>query len=266
MSAYSQYIIDAFDHLGYEDSQLAIEQFVQRWGSLEPALFPRVLRKGQGQDVAVALYVVGAMKGTQARELLLPYLKSVKPMERWTSALSLGETREEQALPVLARSLTEYLPPKGRPSFEGDDLWFYNGLRLIILILLAEWARPDIVPALLVAFDVFRQQEQACQEEHQIARRYWRWCQGRVMYALGWQNRFDLLASLKVPEQTRQGMAVYQVLGYLQAHTMYPDVFTRNWRSQNGLQERIMNVLQERLALSEEEQKRYVASYKELQW
>ena len=266
MSKYPQYILDAFGYLGYEEKEVVIEQFVQRWGGLELDLFPRVLQEGQGQDVVVALFVVGTTRSAVARELLVPYLKSVKPMERWMSALSLGRMHDERALLLLLSLLTQCLPPPERPSFSGDDLWIYNSWRLAILLLLAEWERPDTVPALLVAFDVFRQQEQMCQEEHQMARRYWRWCQGEVMYALGWQNRFDLLADLDVPEQTRQSMAVYQALGYLHAHTMYPDVFTRNWRSQSGLQERIMTVLHERLALSEEEQKHYVASYKELQW
>jgi hypothetical protein len=261
-----EYVIYAFEQAGYEDYELNIEAFVSRWGGLEIETFARVLKEGQGEDRILAIFAIGFTRSPWTRELLLPFLHSAVPIEQCASALCLGKMREEQALPVLVSMLTEFFPPKEWPSFEGDDLWFYNGCRLEALLILAEWARPEIVPALLDALQAFRHLEQLIPEQHTIPRRYWRWCQGRVMYALGWLGRFDVLTTLRAEEPMLSSRKVYLALGYLHAHLAYPDVFTRGFRALPGLREQVMGVLKEQFGLSAEEQEHCLTAYAETNW
>ncbi len=266
MSNWPDYVKYAFGQLGYENYEDGTEPFVNRWGGLDLETFARVLREGQGDDAVLAIFALGSTGKSWARELLLPFLQSARPMERWASALCLGKMREEQALPVLIRTLTEFFPPKEWPSFEGDGLWLYNDWRLQTILTLAEWARPEAVSALLDALQAFWQLEHLIPERHTVPRRYWRWCQGRVVYALGWLGRFDVLNTLKGADATLDGWRVYLALGYLHAHVDYPDVFTRSWRTQPGLREKVIGVLKEQLGLSEEEQERCLNSYREIKW
>ena len=141
MSHWPDSVSYAFEQLGYEDYEEPLALFVKRWGGLDVETFARVLKEGQGDDSVLAIFALGSTGKPWACELLLPFLQSAQPMERWASAVCLGKMREEQALPVLLRTLTEFFPPKEWPSFQGDGLWLYNGWRLQIILILAEWAR-----------------------------------------------------------------------------------------------------------------------------
>lgn len=265
MAQWPQYVTHAFKQLGYEDYATNIEAFANRWGGLEIEVFVRTLKEGHGQDKILAIFAIGFMSNTWARELLIPFLKSTQPMERWASALCLGKMKEEQAVPILINMLTEFFPPKEWPSYEGDDLWFYNGCRLETIFILMGWDSPEVVGALRNALQAYKHLEQLVPEHITTARRYWRGCQERVMYTLGYLGHFEVLSeivkALDIVQPTLSSWRVYVALGSLQAHKTYPDVLRRSIPRKSELREQVMAVLHEQFGLSSEEQERCLAYY-----
>ena len=100
-------------------------------------------------------------------------------------------------------------------------------------------------------------------EKGVVSIRYWRECQNRIVYALGWLERFEALNDLEVDvaASLSENWKVYLALGYLHIHTHYPQVFISTWRSLPGVREQVVEVLKEQLGLSEEEQKRCLDAY-----
>src|SRR5579885_2064508 len=186
-------------------------------------------------------------------------------LHRW-GGLELGKMKDEQAFPLLLAMLTEFLPPKEWPSSMGDGLWLYNSWRELIVLILAEWAQPEAVPALLEALTVYRQIEQLIPESIRTARRYWRYCQGKVMYALGWLGRFDILAALDATEPVLSSWKVHLALGYLHAHLDYPEVFTRVLRIKPALYKRVGEVLTEKYGFTKEQMEKCLAAFEDLKW
>jgi len=67
-------------------------------------------------------------------------------MERWASALALGEMKNEHALPVLVQLLDDFLPPQINPlELEGGIYLFWH---IKIATLLGNWERGELAPAL----------------------------------------------------------------------------------------------------------------------
>jgi hypothetical protein len=252
--------------MGWEDFTKEIEAFIKRWHGLDIESLMRVLKEGQGEDRVLAIFAVGKLRSPRSRELLLPFLRSSQPMERWASALELGRMKEEAAFPILLNMLTEFFPPKEWPSFEGDGLWIYNGWRLDALLLLAEWTRPDAIPSLLAALSGYNQLEQLIPESITTARRYWRQCQEQVMYTLGWLGYFEALPqmvkALSIVQPTLSSWRVFLALGSLHAHKMHPDILRRSIPPKSELREQVMAILQEQFGLSSEEQERCLDYYK----
>ncbi len=123
-----------------------LEAFVLRWGALDVPTFTHTLTVGTEEDKVLALLALGYSGVSQARDVLLPYLQSANPMERWASALCLGELKEEQALPELIRMLDEFLLPRPYPlECEGG---LYHFWRIKTAFLLGEWQRSDLAPVL----------------------------------------------------------------------------------------------------------------------
>lgn len=266
MSEWPTYASYACEQLGYEDYNERLRQFTNHWGSLEIPAFVRVLKEGADEDVLLALFALGSPGQPWTKELLIPYVHSSQPMERWAAVLGLAELQEETVLPILLELLTAFFPPEEKPAFLGDDLWLYNGYRNRALRILAEWAKPETIPALFAAAQAYFQVEQAIPEQIDFARRSWRWSQGKAMYALGWKGRFDLIPSFDVPEATRFNWIVCMAAGFIHAHQYYPRWQTRSWRFQPGLKEQVKSVLNEQLGLSEEEQEQYIRVYEALRW
>src|SRR5258708_28980426 len=92
-----------------------IEAFQERWGGVDLVTFARVLQQAQGDDQMVTAFAIGHPRWAWARDLLLPFLRSDDPGVRGAAALSLGDMKDERALPVLARMLGGFLPPPNRP-------------------------------------------------------------------------------------------------------------------------------------------------------
>lgn len=263
---YVRYALGKAGYDEYPNDELARETFLHRWGGLEKEAFARALNKGESDERVLAIFALGYDGTVWARELLLPFLESPRPQERWASALELGKMREEQAFPLLIAMLTEFLPPREWPSYLGDDLWLYNNWREMIFLILAEWAKPEAVPALLDALAAYRKVEQLIPESITTARRYWRQCQGRVMYALGWLGRFDILAALAVAEPMLSSWKVHLALGSLHAHLDYPEIFTAVLRIKPALYERVVEVLTEKYGFSKEELENCLAAFEDMKW
>ena len=261
-----KYIDYAYSALGYEEYKRQVRIFIRRWGGIDLDTFVRVLKEGQGEERVLAIFALGYTRTPFARELLLPFLQSTEPRERCASALCLGQMREEQALPVLCAMLTAFFPPKEQPASVADGRWFYNGCRLEAIMIIAEWARPEVIPELLKALQAYWDLEQAIIEHSHfgIGSDYWRRCQGRVAYALGWLGTFDLLSTMDVGEQRRLAWNVYLALGNMHAHIGIPDVFM-NFEEyigkSRGFHDLVCYVLEEQLGLSEEEQERCLNAY-----
>jgi hypothetical protein len=269
VSQYPEYITYAFQQLGYEDYKESIQSFIAHWGGMNLETLVRVLKEGHGEDLILAILALGHIKSSWTREHILPFLQSTEPMERCASALCLGNTQEEQAFSVLCQMLTEFLPPQEHPTSEADNLWLYNSFRIEAIQILTVWAKPESVPILLHALQTFWDLEQRIPERATVARRYWRICQGRVVYALGWLRRFDDLHVKDATTQTLDAWKVYFALGYLHAHQDFPEVFTRGWAvlpQFRAFREQVCYVLQDQLGLSTEEQKRCLDAYAVTKW
>lgn len=255
----------AFEQAGYDGSPFieeAIANFANRWGGLDIEVFARVLQKGKGEDRVLAIFAVGFARTQWSRELLIPFLYSTQPQEQWASALCLGRMREEQTVPVLVRMLTAFLPPKEQPGFMGDLLWLYNNWRGEAMLLLADWGRSELVPVWLAALEVFRQMEQTIPEHVSIQARYWRRCQLKVVYALGWLGWLDVLTAFEMPTAVLCSWRVYYVLGVLHAHAVYPDVLDGSgvW-TKSELRDQVAVVLQDLFGFSREELERCLSRY-----
>ncbi len=261
-----EYLDYAYSALGYEEYKRQVRTFIRRWGGIDLDTFVRVLKEGQGEDRVLAIFALGYTRTPLARELLLPFLQSKEPRERCASALCLGKIREEQALPVLCAMLTEFFPPKEQPGSEADGRWFYNDCRSGAIMILTEWARPEAIPELLKALQAYWDLEQVIIEHSHLATGsgYWRGCQRRVVYALGWLGTFDLLSTMDVGEQRRLAWNVDLALGNMHAHVGIPDVFM-NFNEyigkSRGFHDLVCYVLEEQLGLSEEEQERCLNAY-----
>lgn len=267
MTELPEYIHYAFEQLGDEDDHIAIEQFLARWGGTDHETLVRVLQEGQSEDRVLALFAIGYHTSSWAKELLFPFLGSTDPQERWASAICLGRMKQEEALPVLLSLITECLPPKEKPYYQGmhqgNNLWLFNMWRSDALLILAEWARAESVPNLSKALKIFCQLEQAVPPGYPGS--YWRHCQGLVLYAFGWLKLFDTFNQLSEREGDVRAWRVYFVLGYLQAHKQYPDVLSSSPLSDYPqLLQRVVLVFKEDFHLSEDEQhfclKRFAAS------
>lgn len=261
VSTWPEYVDIAYRALGYEEYHLQLRVFLGRWGSIDLETFERVLHEGQCEERVLAIFALGSARISVARELLLPFPQSTEPRERWASALCLGQMREEQALAPLCELLTANFPPKEQPESQAVGRWFYNNCRLKAILILAEWTRPEVVPRLLTALQAYWEMEQAiiAHSHLGIGSRYWRWCQSRVAYALGWLGAFDLPRNMQVGERRLSAWNVYLALGHLHAHVGIPDIFTKLGtllRQSRGFHDLVCHVLEVQLGLSQEEQER----------
>src|SRR5712692_8472862 len=184
MFDYPEYVIEAFALTYGQQMEEFIEEFVGRWGNLDIETFERVLQEGQGEEKILAIFAISsaALPHSQVRELLLPFLRSAEPRERWASADCLGQIKEEEALPVLIDLLEEGLTPEWR---QRDWCW-YEDIRAYIPLTLGEWGDASLVPVLRHALHTVWEMEQ------QIAQLYptWRRYQAMLSWALGYYGCF----------------------------------------------------------------------------
>ena len=258
----------AYGQAGYEDipeGEWGPEGFTQRWGGLDAEHFARALQEGQGEDRLLAIFALGYHHTRWVAELVLPLLQSPEPQERWASALSLGLMHEERAFPVLLTLLTECLPPPDRPSDKGENRWLYNQWRGQMILVIAEYNKLEAIPQLLYALQTFQNIEQAIPDRPGL-RRYWSMCQGKVVYVLGWFDRFEILNVGAVTPLVPWGWYVFLALGHLHAHLHSPYFFASGFIDYPTLQEHVMTMLKEQFDLSEEEQERCLKAFSDTMW
>jgi hypothetical protein len=163
-----------------------MKAFLARWGGVDRETFVRVLAEGEGEDRLLAICVVGESDLPQARTLLLPFLQSAHPQERWLSAIYLGRKKENLALPVLITMLTEYLPTEETPTPE--DMMRFDEWRGSIVPTLLLWNDASVVPAFRRALATSVKAEQYL-PDHPVQRRIilldWYSYQDGLSYALG---------------------------------------------------------------------------------
>lgn len=251
-----EHINYAVSKLGYEDpyDEITVEQLRNRLGSLAFETFVDVLQEGSPEDILFALFAVGSRDTPQTRQLLVPFLQSTRPQERWASALCLGEMKDEAALPVLCSMLTEFLPPYEQVTSQRSFQWLYDYWRPTVVRLLGEWKRKSLVPVFYAALQELWGQEQSLPTLKLLSRRSWQHCQDRLVYALGQVDAFHQVKEVEASEERQCLWRVYASLGYLQALERHPDIFKRGLRDQPALQEQVAKILGQKFGLSKEEQ------------
>lgn len=177
------------------------ETFQMRWGVLDRSAFQRALQEGDEADRLCALFTLGYLAPAGVEDLLVPFLSSPVRKERWTSAIALGEGKDERAFPVLQELLVEkmdYFPTSGEKDLNkafsnavmvakerfdnpdwhqvadptimkawdemqtyGSEYWWYTLHRINITKLLGAWGDSRAIP-------VLRQALQRCWEIDQL--------------------------------------------------------------------------------------------------
>jgi hypothetical protein len=251
-----------------------VDEFVDRWGKLIQETFLRVLREGEGEDTLFAIFALGYLGATPAREHLLPFLESAQATERWASALSLGTLREERALPVLTTLLTEnvlaqqqMLDWEQRITWQQTgwryDAWLYDVIRI-----LGAWGDPDLAPSLRHALEEIRRLVE--REPPHDARKgivwfynaenlLWKGLEDDLVFALGQLGAYGALSGLQCSPAQLQLWMVHLVMGFL--HQRYPLAQIVKWREHPELRAEVATRLGQKYGLVEEERERCLAQY-----
>jgi|GEM_PF-2612090 hypothetical protein len=151
---YPSYIHLALEMMPDLYSPEDVDRLEEQWGELDEQTLLAALPVCEGVDRVFVLVAVGTCCYTAnpaLKEVLLPFLESQVPMERWAAALCLGKLQEAQALPHLLTMLTEFLPPQEQYMAAPRqhlvvtqyDLW-----RTYIPGLLATWHVSSLLPSL----------------------------------------------------------------------------------------------------------------------
>ncbi len=244
-----------------------MKAFIARWGGGDRETLVRVLAEGQGEDRLLAICVIGESDLPQARTLLLPFLQSVHPQERWLSALYLGREKEKLALPVLITMLTEYIPSEEFPTLVIDDLAWFDELRGSVVSTLLLWKDASLIAAFRRALATSVKAEQYL-PDHPVQRRIillnWYAYQDGLSYALGSKGAFGAL--LEIPlSPSRQRIAILKmVMGYKKVKArLVASALEYPWEQEGEQRTSMKAVLEQRFGLSEEEQEYYLNHFKQ---
>lgn len=234
--------------------------FAQRWGGFSDKTFLQALASGSREEKALAILALGQSDVPNTDELLSTRLESTEPLERWASALALGERRDERALPALAALLDEFLPPRMHPLEREGGI--YHAWRRKAAALLGEWGRSDQIPVLRHALARSWELEQT--EKSEI-KQIWHSYQNELVYALGRLEAFGVLGDLALPPDRWQAWTILLACGSLQARQRYGDLPTQV-QINEALKKEITQVLEQRFGLSADEQAACLDQYVEVQF
>jgi hypothetical protein len=250
------------------------EQFVQRWKPFTQEALVRALREAEGEERACALFAIGYVAFPGGELLLQPFLHSSNQLERWASALTLGEVRNPLALPVLEQLLIE-----GLHEIDVCDPYTKHFLpwnmeyRREAALLIAKWGNLPAVPVLRRALRTCWEIDQKCDQEDGASLPFWDellTLEDYLAYALGQMEAWGACFGLGLPTE-RECIALFLlVLGSLHLDEKTTDIhlylgqpcligvpfnLTRMpLKAFTTIQGPIAHVLQHRYGFSEQEQ------------
>lgn len=226
-------------------------------------ILEKAVLEGEEESRVFALFLLGGVATTKARDLLLSFLISPHRKERWASAIALGRLKEERVFLLLQELLLEGFA--GSEIFAGPeelqaaeeacalywrslqergqaecsetfgkvcehlreiDYEWYLHQRAECALVLGAWGDTQVVPRLREALQAVWQMEQAWPHFFgpvECGPEIWYEFQDRLVYALGQLGVWDALEGLAFSESDLLVAQIYLVLGSLQGKT--PDVF-----------------------------------------
>lgn len=252
------YVYRAFAQVYYGGGfERKIEAFEQRWGGLDSEAFERVIREGTGEDKVIAIFALGYINPPHVCDLLAPLLQSPVQMERWASAIVLGDARDERALPVLHTILQKeaLFPPGERLD---DERMCYIDYREMIVSILGNWGQRASVPILRAALEsVWGWELQLLTDPPDyidlMMIPFWQTYQYELAYALGQLGAFGGLTGIAFSDSRRRILMIYMALGYLQISQHEHDIFTMMVNDES-LKGQVAESLARLFGLSEAEQ------------
>lgn len=231
-------------------------------GRFTQDIFPilqRALTEGQEQDRLFALFLLGALATSEARELLLSFLTSESRKERWVSAISLGRLKDERVFAVLQTLLLEgfaadtifarsedvqraqeichdYRYTEQEREILSEAFWgiierlerleyeWYLRQRAECALVLGAWDNPVVVLRLKEALQAAWNMEQAWPNyagPDESGPGIWHFFQDRLAFALGQLVAWDALSSIHLPPFHLHVARIYLVLGALQVNDLW---------------------------------------------
>jgi hypothetical protein len=258
-----------------ETMMAAFEQFARRWGGFDAEAFQRALLGGNDNDRLFALFALGYSTSLPMLEVVMPFLKSSLVKERWASIITLGRWKQEEVLPSLITLLQEgliFTPPVNlsflgeNESVHGDledaryqqEYEWYRLQRQHVAMVLASWQHPQVIPALIQAFDFCYRLEisSPALKTYSYLGHDWHTFQDCLAYALGQQQAWNVSESLALPPERLHILRMFMVYGSL--HAKVSRVLGGMWYlsyEEMGISkpEHVDNILQKHFHLSPEE-------------
>lgn len=234
-----------------------IEDFAQRWGGLDASAFEQALRQTEGNEKIIAIFALGSLNPPDVQEMLAPLLQSPVRMERWASAIALGQLRDERALPVLHTILQyEALLPVMEPLT--DESMCYLSYREIIVSLLANWGELSSIPILHAALKAAWGWElQVLANPPSYAQfemiPFWQTYQYELAYALGQLGVFGALTDIAFSDSRQRILMIYMALGHLHIDQQANDIFIQ-MEDDEKLKGEVAKALERLFGLSKAEQ------------
>ena len=257
MQAYFDAWIDRTSLFDGTTVEKAIDDFAFRWGGVSKDALNRALQQGDTGERLLALFALGYLPLLNGEPLLIPFWESPVRKERWASAISLGQCKNERVFSVLQELLMEELeyclPSLTASSGPGDPLlkkawekeqddkdaeyvWEYDWCllhRLKIPLLLGSWGNPHAIPVLVQAFQRSLELEfrSTYPNNFHIFAQEWHQLQDRVAYALGQLGAWNALDGLDLPPKRMHIAHRYLVFGSFHASVpwVFSFLFLANW-------------------------------------
>jgi PBS lyase HEAT-like repeat len=242
---YVKFALSCIDFADEEEQEEFINSFLGHWGDFSLDAFGRVLRQSDEIDEEkewerlFVLFGAGHAKDAQGVTLILPYLESTRPKERWASAISMGVSGDRRAVPTLCVMLTEFLPTslseKQKPS---PDDWFFFKYRGWAPSLLGQMGDQRAVPALrqacvyLVAlldqdtgspYNVFGKDVSPFVRSALLF-------EATILYALGRLNAFGALAGIAGAKPYLLNWSVQMVMGAMHGNYSWETLLEWSFR------------------------------------